>query len=215
MAKYPDLGSVGGATSLEEIQKVYLDTMDNIMNCAVDRMKYQLNREIISWDALGWVKLPDPIISVFEQLNQRIQSQLKQNKCLNPTDDGDVTQSKKLLDSLMYEECVGQYYKLYYANVVRNNLGTGLAGKQVTTVMEIKESSRALLGKIAGEASVSQATISDAMEMYMPISETYVPHVLLEVIRMQLLEIKRYMSIELTAMKYLFSKAVYAQKAAE
>ena len=81
--------------------------------------------------------------------------------------------------------------------------------------MEIKESSRALLGKIAGEASVSQATISDAMEMYMPISETYVPHVLLEVIRMQLLEIKRYMSIELTAMKYLFSKAVYAQKAAE
>lgn len=214
MTKYPDLSDSATDKSMETIRKTYVDTMNHVMNCTLTRMKYQMNNEIITGEALGETKLTESISVAFEQMNEYYLEQMDQMKCLEPTDNGDVKQYEPLMDSMMYEQCVYQYYMLYYGNAVKNAPGLALIGKDPRTVKEVSEAQLATIGNIVGERSISAEAMQKAVQMYTLIPQAYVPHALMDVMKVQLFEIRRHMAVTLHALKYLFSKADNAELAA-
>lgn len=234
MTKYPDLAKEG-ATSLDEIRQVHLTTMDQNMNCSVNRMKYQLNREMISGEVLDGRKLSDPIVTSLEALNEALLEKIKSDGCLEPTDDGDVRQQNKMADALMYEQCVYHYYLLYYKNAVQKNIGYAFASKDpnivnqvlsgifgnaayaatsANTAKEIAEAVRALDGKISAEQSISRRTLGDAMDLHANIPQSYVPYTLLKILEMQVVEIRTYMHIYLRAIAHIAEFVQNSQKEA-
>lgn len=57
---YPNIAQ-DGLPDLNDIEKVYIDRMDATMNCASYRMKYQVNRELLSGDPINGQRLSDHI----------------------------------------------------------------------------------------------------------------------------------------------------------
>ena len=78
MTKYPDLEEEG-TKGLDEIKDIYLETMDRTTSCANNRMKYQLNREMIDGEAFGGRKLTDAIVTSFEQNNASILPKMQED----------------------------------------------------------------------------------------------------------------------------------------
>jgi len=234
MTKYPDLAE-HWATSLDEILNIYLGTMDQTMNCSVNRMKYQLNRDLIDAKVLWGIKLSDPVVTSLEQLNEAILAKIQQDDCIEPSDDGDVTQQTKMTNSLMYEQCVYQYYLTYYAHNVQGNIAhtftqkdpqgltqllstvlwtNAYAASDAKTVIEHKEAVRALLWRVQSDIAISRRTLGDAIDIHSNIPQAYVPYTLLKIIEMQAVEAKRYLHVYLRAIIILAEKVQNAMKKA-
>lgn len=88
------------------------------MNCAILKSKYNLHKTLIQ----GPPKVSDKAKKVLEEANAIIEGQIKEQKCIAPRDGDKIYNSKDLLDSLSYEQCVYSMYLFYYKKVCDTNL---------------------------------------------------------------------------------------------
>lgn len=117
MGKYPDI-SKKGALSIEDIRKVYEDTQNRIMNCAVLKSKYALHKKIIDdYDISERAK------GILEKANSTIEKQISEQKCVTPRDGDKIYSYKDLLDSMTYEQCGYNMYMYYYQQNAEKNIG--------------------------------------------------------------------------------------------
>ncbi len=100
MGKYPNLAEIKSTVSFDDIRKIYQDTQNNIMNCAILKSKYTLHKKIIDdYDISKKAK------KVLEKANDIILEQIEELKCITPRDGDKIYNFKDLLDSLTYEQC--------------------------------------------------------------------------------------------------------------
>lgn len=114
--KYPDLSQK--SASFDEVHKTYMDTMNNIMNCAILKSKYTLHKKIIDD-----YKVSEKAKKVFQEANKVIEKQIQEQKCIAPRTGDKIYNAKDLLDSMSYEQCVYHMYVFYYKQYCGTNLG--------------------------------------------------------------------------------------------
>ncbi len=187
MGKYPDI-SKKGALSLEDIRKIYEDTQNNIMNCAVLKSKYALHKKIIDdYD------ISDRAKAILEKANGVIEGQIEEQKCVPPRDGDKIYSYKDLLDSMTYEQCGYNMYLYYYQQNAEKNIGILWAGKSIFSVSEWGKVLGTEKNKIEQEFDLTRRTMDTALSMYENFEKTYIAHVLLEMIEVELTEDKRYL----------------------
>lgn len=113
--KYPDLRKEN--KSFDEIKTIYRTTQDNIFECAMLKSKYAAHAQILSD-----YKPAKKSAEYLKKLNEDIKRKLKENKCLLADESDKVYNSKDVLDSTSYEECVYNMYLTYYQASAQNNL---------------------------------------------------------------------------------------------
>jgi hypothetical protein len=187
MGKYPDI-SKKGALSLEDIRKIYENTQNNIMNCAVLKSKYALHKTIIDdYD------ISDRAKAILEKANSVIEGQIEEQKCVPPRDGDKIYSYKDLLDSMTYEQCGYNMYLYYYQQNAEKNIGILWAGKSIFSVSEWGKVLGTEKNKIEQEYDLTRRTMDTALSMYENFEKTYIAHVLLEMIEVELTEGKRYL----------------------
>jgi len=189
MGKYPDLSKTK-AISFDDVRKIYEDTQNNIMNCAILKSKFALHKKIIDdYDISPRAK------EVLKKANDVIEKQIKEQKpeeCVAPRDEDKIYTYKDLLDSMTYEQCGYNMYLYYYQQNAEKNIGILGAGKQVYNVSEWAKVQKTETQKIAQEYELTRKTMDTALSMYENFEKTYIAHVLLEMIEVELTEDKRY-----------------------
>lgn len=120
MGKYPDISQTK-ALSFDDVRKIYEDTQNNIMNCAVLKSKYALHKKIIDeYDISPRAK------EILKKANEVIEEQIKEQKpkeCVAPRDEDKIYSYKDLLDSMTYEQCGYNMYLYYYQQNAEKNIG--------------------------------------------------------------------------------------------
>jgi hypothetical protein len=189
MGKYPDLSKTK-AISFDDVRKIYEDTQNNIMNCAILKSKFALHKKIIDdYDISERAK------EILKKANDVIEEQIKEQKpeeCVPPRDEDKIYTYKDLLDSMTYEQCGYNMYLYYYQQNAEKNIGILGAGKQVYNVSEWAKVQKTETQKIAQEYELTRKTMDTALSMYENFEKTYIAHVLLEMIEVELTEDKRY-----------------------
>lgn len=100
------------------MRKIYEDTQNNIMNCAILKSKYTLHKKIIDdYD------LSERAKRLLEEANTQIEKQIDEEKCTSPRDGDKVYNYKDLLDSMTYELCGYNMYLYYYRKSAEKNIG--------------------------------------------------------------------------------------------
>lgn len=186
MGKYPDLTKTR-ALSFDDVRKIYEDTQNNIMNCAILKSKYTLHKKIIDD-----YKISEKAKDILEEANTVIEWQIDEEKCTPPSDGDKIYSYKDLLDSMTYEQCGYNMYLYYYQQNAENNIGILGAGKKVYTVSEWSEVVKTEKNKIEEEYDLTRRTMDTALSMYENFERTYIAHVLLEMIEVEFTEDKRY-----------------------
>ena len=205
--KYPDLAQTGWSVGFDGIRKIYQDTQNNIMNCAILKSKYTLHEKIIKD-----YKVSDRAKKVLQDANKAIEQQIQQQKCIAPRDGDKIYNYKDLLDSMSYEQCVYNMYLFYYQKVCDNNIGACAAGKNPQTATEWAEVIKTEKNKITDEFDLSRRSMDTALSLYENFEKTYVAHILLNLIEIELTEDKRYIGVMLKAMEQWVSLAKNAEK---
>lgn len=199
MGKYPDI-SKKGALSIEDIRKIYEDTQNRIMNCAVLKSKYALHKKIIDdYDISERAKW------ILEKANSTIEKQISEQKCVPPRDGDKIYSYKDLLDSMTYEQCGYNMYLYYYQQNAEKNIGVLWAGKKIYSVSEWGEVLWTEQNKIKNEYDLTRRTMDTALSMYENFEKTYISHVLLEMIEVELTEDKRYLGGTVRVIQQLVS----------
>ncbi len=207
MSKYPDLAKTGGGISFDDVHKIYEGIQNNIMNCSILKSKYTLHKKLIDD-----YKISDKSKAVLEEANKTIEKQISEQKCIAPRDGDKIYNSKDLLDSLSYEECVYNMYLGYYTAVCDNNIATCLTGKKVLTADEARQAIQTEYNKLEEEAEVAGRALTTALSLYENFERTYIAHVLLELIEIELTEDKRFMGVAVKALMQWVSLANNAQR---
>jgi hypothetical protein len=187
MAKYPNL-SKEKAPSFNDLQKIYIDVQDNIMNCSILKSKYALHEKIIND-----YKLSDRAISMLEKANSTIKEQIDKEKCTSPRNGDKIYNYKDLLDSLSYELCGYNMYLYYYEQNIEKNIGILKEGKKIKTIDEWRQVSETEKRIVAQEYDLTRKTMNTALSLYENFEKTYIAHVLLEMIEVELTEDKRFL----------------------
>ena len=107
---------MGTALGIEDIRKIYLDTQNNIMNCAILKSKYTLHKKIIDD-----YEISDKAIEMLRDANEKIEQQIEEMKCIPPRDGDKIYAYKDLLDSMTYEQCGYSMYLWYYQTLCSDN----------------------------------------------------------------------------------------------
>jgi hypothetical protein len=205
--KYPDLSVTSGGLSFEDVGKIYLGTQDNIMNCAVLKSKFTLHTKLIQD-----YKISEKAKWVLVEANEVIKKQISEQKCVPPRDGDKIYASKDLLDSLSYEQCVYSMYLFYYKRACEGNIWICLWWKKPTAIGDIAEISGSERKKVNQEAQISHRTLETALSLYENFERTYIAHVLLELIEVELTEDKRIIGVTMKAIQQWISLAKNAQK---
>lgn len=205
--KYPDLSVTNGGLSFADINKIYLSTQDNIMNCAVLKSKFALHEKLIKE-----YKISEKAKWVLKEANTVIWKQLTEQNCADPRDGDKIFIAKDLLDSLSYEQCVYSMYIFYYKKACETNLATCLAGKQPRKAIEISDILGTEKNKLNNEWQISHRALETALSLYENFERTYIAHVLLELIEVELTEDKRFIGVTMKAIQQWISLAKNAQR---
>lgn len=96
-------------------------------------------------------------------------------------------------------------YLYYYQQNAENNIGVLGAGKTVYTVSEWSEVLKTETNKINEEYDLTRRTMDTALSMYENFEKTYIAHVLLEMIEVELTEDKRYLGGTVRVIQQLVS----------
>lgn len=190
MGKYPDLAVTQDLT-FKDIRKIYEDYQNNIMDCAVLKSKYALHKKIIDdYDGISerakWI-----LEEANEIIKEKMENMLPQ-KCTDPRDDDKIYVNKDLLDSLSYELCGYNMYLYYYERALAKNIGLLKAGRDPRNINEWREVLATERNSISLEYDLNRRTMDTALSMYENFERTYIAHVLLEMIEVELTENKRY-----------------------
>lgn len=197
--KYPDLSQK--SASFDEIHKTYMDTMNNIMNCAILKSKYTLHKKIITN-----FKVSEKAKKVFQEANTIIEKQIQEQKCIAPREADKIYNAKDLLDSMSYEQCVYHMYVFYYKQFCGTGLGSCL-GTKLTRAGDIADKSRTQRNKLQDEQEISDLALETALSLYENFERTYISHALLELIEVELTESKRYIGVTIKALQQFISVA--------
>jgi len=199
MGKYPNLSKTR-SISFDNVRKIYEETQNNIMNCAILKSKYALHKTIIeNYDISERAKW------VLEKANGVIEWQIKKQKCTEPRDGDKIYTYKDLLDSMTYEQCGYNMYLYYYRQNTSKNIGILWAWKSIYTISEWSEVQRTEQNKIDAEYDLSRRTMDTALSLYENFEKTYPAHVLLEMIEVELTENKRYVGWVVRVIQQLVS----------
>ncbi len=177
------------------------------MNCAVLKSKYTLHKKLIDD-----YKISEKAKKVLEEANSIIEKQLAEEKCVAPRDGDKIYNQKDLLDSMSYEQCVYNMYLFYYKNVCENSLSTCLAGKTPRKASEVAEISGTERNKLRNEREISQRAFDTSLTLYENFERTYIAHVILQLIEVELTEDKRFIGITMKAIQQWISLAKNAQR---
>ena len=177
------------------------------MNCSILKSKYALHKKLIDDYKISWKSK-----AVLEEANKTIEKQIADEKCIAPRDGDKVYNSKDLLDSLSYEECVYTMYLWYYEAVCDNSIASCLTGKTVMTANEARQVVQTEKNKLEEEAEVAGRALTTALSLYENFERTYIAHVLLELIEVELTEDKRFMGVVVKALMQWVSLANNAQR---
>ncbi len=208
MSKYPDLGKTGGGLNFDDVHKIYEKTQNNIMNCSILKSKYTLHKKLIDDYKIKWKAK-----AILEEANKTIEKQINEQKCIPPRDGDKIYNSKDLLDSLSYEECVYTMYLSYYSAVCDRNISSCTTGKQIYTANEARQVIQTENNKMAEESDLSQKALTTALSLYENFERTYIAHILLELIEIELTEDKRFMGVAVKALMQWVSLSNNAQRA--
>lgn len=113
---------------------------------------------------------------------------------------------------MSYEHCVYSMYLFYYKKFCENNLGKCLAGKAPRRAIEVSEIFGTEQNKLGNESIISHRALETALALYENFERTYMAHVLLELIEVELTEDKRFIGVTMKAIQQWISLAKNAQK---
>lgn len=202
MGKYPDISKTK-ALSFDDVRKIYEDTQNNIMNCAVLKSKYALHKKIIDeYDISERAK------EVLKKANETIIEQIKEQKpeaCVEPRDEDKIYSYKDLLDSMTYEQCGYNMYLYYYQQNAEKKIGILWVGKSPYNVSDWSSILWTEQAKIEQEYDLSRRSMDTALVLYENFEKTYIAHVLLEMIEVELTEDKRYIGGTVKVIQQLVS----------
>lgn len=71
---------------------------------------------------------------------RQYKSDIQRGNCVEPSNDGDVTQQKKLDNATMHEQCVYEYYLQYYQNSVNEQFGNALTNNDTNSINRVIQS---------------------------------------------------------------------------
>ncbi len=103
-------------------------------------------------------------------------------------------------------------YLWYFQNAAANDITLYGGGKKIYTAAEWSEVVGTEKNKITAEFELSRRAMDTALSLYENFEKTYIAHVLLEMIEIELTEQKRFMGITAEALKQLTSLIKNAQK---
>lgn len=186
MGKYPDLSKTK-AIGFDQVRKIYEDTQNKIMNCAIMKSKHKLHKTLIEE-----YKVSDRAKELLEKANATLEEQMEVEECVAPKDADKIYNFKDLLDSLTYEQCGYNMYMYYYEQAVSNNVSLLSSGKGIYTASEASAVLDTEKNKISEEYELTRRTMDTALMMYQNFEKTYISHVLLEMIELEFTENKRY-----------------------
>lgn len=103
-------------------------------------------------------------------------------------------------------------YLFYYKNVCDDQIGLCAAGKKPQNVGEWAEVIGTEQKKIENELALSRRSMDTALSLYENFEKTYIAHVLLELIEVELTESKRFFGVMVKALQQWVSLSNNAQK---
>lgn len=204
--KYPNLAI--RQAPFEEIKETYNTTMDTIFECAELKSKYAAHTQIVKD-----YNPSDTSKKYFQKLNEGMQEKIKEKKCLSTDENDKVYNSKDLLDSLSYEECVYSMYLYYYQEKMWNSLSM-IVWDDTKFIKAIDASQKLDEAKfmIENERNIARKSLSSAIRSYGDLQKNYVPHILLQSTYIELNEDKSVWAKINHGIKQLISLFTGAQK---
>ncbi len=94
---------------------------------------------------------------------------------------------------MTYEQCGYTMYLYYYQQNAEKNIGILGGGKTIYSVSEWGKILKTETNKINQEYDLTRRSMDTALSMYENFEKTYVAHILLEMIEVELTEDKRYL----------------------
>ena len=104
-------------------------------------------------------------------------------------------------------------YLSYYSAVCDRNISSCTTGKQIYTANEARQVIQTENNKMAEESDLSQKALTTALSLYENFERTYIAHILLELIEIELTEDKRFMGVAVKALMQWVSLSNNAQRA--
>lgn len=188
--KYPDLKKIEKRKDRPDnikLRETYLDMQNNIMNCAVLKSKYALNVKI-----LDDYKMSERSKEILRDANKKLDEEIDNEKCLKHNKNDKIYNYKDLLDSLSYETCIYSMYMHYYQSLLEKEVGIAKDVDWIRVNRDLAEIKNTEFIKVEQEVDLVRKTMETALTFYETFEKTYIAHVLLEVIEVELTEYKRY-----------------------
>ncbi len=191
ITKYPNIAKLKEEEkkklNILDLRKIYIDTQNNIMDCAVIKSKYALNQKIIDD-----FRVSERSKEILRNANERLDKEIEEKKCLSHNKKDKIYNFKDVLDSLSYEVCVYSTYMHYYQSLKEMNIGEVSDIEKIKKVPELQELMQTESKKIDEEYDNVRETMETALTFYETFQKTYPAHLLLEIIEVELTEYKRY-----------------------
>jgi|GEM_PF-1189905 len=157
------------------------------MNCVILLSKYSLHTKIIDD-----YEISDRAKDVLRKANTALEENMKEEKCISPRKEDKIYNYKDLLDSMSYESCGYSMYLYYYQQNIEKNIGILKERNKPFTVDDWRIASQTEKTKINQEYDMMKKTMNTALSLYENFHKTYIAHVLLEMIEIELTEDKRF-----------------------